>query len=414
MAKDTVCLGCSKKFNKSESSLQCTVCGLWIHKSCSGVTDEVFELIEKQLKTAGITYWACRPCTVYAQGMNHRMRDIEVKVGVVEKGVEENREGVKKLDKKVDGIREELKKRDDKVEKAVREAEKRMEAEWREREAKRLNVIFHCIGEAEDRRATGSERQEWDRKSCVNIFRALKLNIGEDAIRFCRRVGEKKEEPRPMVVGFWSEGEKSLLLRNARNLERTIFKEVTVGPDLTKKQRAEEAEMKEEADRRNREELTEEDVSKNLKWAVVGDRGKKSLIKTVTREREGERGAGWRRREDQGGQPRTLQKKGPGGAVVGGRYQRREERVSETRRKRLTPEKTTEKGREKEKTTEVDTESERESSSESEAESGTEVEQMETAEEEEQVQQKPQEKKKGRKRKTRSPGARREGPPVKK
>jgi hypothetical protein len=36
----------------------------------------------------------------------------------------------------------------------------------------------------------------------VNIFRALKLNIGEDAIRFCRRVGEKKEEPRPMVVGF--------------------------------------------------------------------------------------------------------------------------------------------------------------------------------------------------------------------
>jgi hypothetical protein len=345
--------------------------------------------------------------------MNHRMRDIEVKVGVVEKGVEENREGVKKLDKKVDGIREELKKRDDKVEKAVREAEKRMEAEWREREAKRLNVVFHCIGEAEDRRATGSERQEWDRKSCVNIFRALKLNIGEDAIRFCRRVGEKKEEPRPMVVGFWSEGDKCLLLRNARNLERTIFKEVTVGPDLTKKQRAEEAEMKEEADRRNREELTEEDVSKNLKWAVVGDRGKKSLIKTVTREREGERGAGWRRREDQGGQPRTLQKKGPGGAVVGGRYQRREERVSETRRKRLTPEKTTEKGQEKEKTTEVDTESERESSSESEAESGTEVEQMETAEEEEQVQ-KPQEKKKGRKRKTRSPGARREGPPVKK
>ena len=377
------------------------------------MTDEVFELIEKQLKTAGITYWACRPCTVYAQGMNHRMRDIEVKVGAVEKGVEENREGVKKLDRKVDGIREELRKRDDKVEKAVREAERRMEEEWREREAKRLNVVFHCIGEAEDRRATGSERQDWDRKSCVNIFKALKLNLGEDAIRFCRRVGEKKEEPRPMVVGFWAESDKSLLLRNARHLEKTIFKEVTVGPDLTKKQRAEEAEMREEADRRNREELTEEDVSKNLKWAVVGDRGKKSLIKTVTREREGERGAGWRRREDQGGQPRTLQKKGPGGAVVGGRYQRREERVSETRRKRLTPEKTTEKGREKEKTTEVDTESERESSSESEAESGTEVEQMETAEEEEQVQ-KPQEKKKGRKRKTRSPGARREGPPVKK
>jgi hypothetical protein len=295
--------------------------------------------------------------------------------------MEENREGVKKLDKRVDGIREVLRKRDDKVEKAVRETERRMDAEWREREAKRLNVVFHCIGEAEDRRATGSERQDWDRKSCVNIFKALKLNIGEDAIRFCRRVGEKKEEQRPMVVGFWAEGDKCLLLRNARHLEKTIFKEVTVGPDLTKKQRAEEAEMREEADRRNREELTEEDVSKNLKWTIMGDRVKKSLIKTVARERKGERGADWRRREDQGGQSRTLQKKGPGGTIVGGRYQRRGERVSETGKKRSTPERAAEKDREKVKATEVATESERESSSESEAESETEVEQMEAAEE---------------------------------
>ena len=245
----------------------------------------------------------------------------------------------------------------------------------------------------------------------MNIFKALKLNIGEEAIRFCRRIGEKKENPRPMVVGFWAEGDKCLLLRNAKHLDKTIFKEVTVGPDLTKKQRAEEAEMREEADRRNREELTEDDASKNLKWTVVGDRGKKSLIKTVAR--EGERGTSWRRREDQGGETRTHQKRGPGGAVVGGRYQLRGERVSETGRKRRTPERAAEKDREKEKTTEVVTESERESSSESETESGTEVEEMETAEEEEQVQQKlVQEKRKGRKRKT--TGEKREGPPVKK
>ncbi len=110
-----------------------------------------------------------------------------------------------------------------------------------------------------------------------------------------------------MVVGFWAEGDKCLLLRNARHLEKTIFKEVTVGPDLTKKQRAEEAEMREEADRRNREELTEEDVSKNLKWTVVGDQGKKSLIKQW-REKEKEReelaGGGETTREDSQGHSR--------------------------------------------------------------------------------------------------------------
>jgi len=94
MAKEKeVCLGCAKKFNKSEHCVQCTVCGLWIHKVCSGLTDELFDFIEKQLKQTGITYWACRPCSVYAQGMNHRMKNIEEKLGTVEKGMTENREG---------------------------------------------------------------------------------------------------------------------------------------------------------------------------------------------------------------------------------------------------------------------------------------------------------------------------------
>jgi hypothetical protein len=39
-----VCLGCSKKFKQSEYSLQCTICGLWIHKTCSGITDELYSL----------------------------------------------------------------------------------------------------------------------------------------------------------------------------------------------------------------------------------------------------------------------------------------------------------------------------------------------------------------------------------
>ncbi len=76
------------------------------------------------------------------------------------------------------------------------------------------------------------------------------------------------------------------------------FYDVTVGPDLTKKQRDEEAELRSEAERRN-EELTEEDVQKNLHWAVVGARGENAYRKRyggpflVTIMREGEeRGAG--------------------------------------------------------------------------------------------------------------------------
>jgi len=305
MAKDKeVCLGCSKKFSKSEKSLQCVICGLWIHQVCSGVTDELFDLIEKQLKITGTTYWACRPCTVYSQGMTHRMKEIEEKVGRVEKSVDETKEKVKNLDKKVDGLTEEVKKKDDKVAKAVKEMENKLCEEWREREAKRMNVILHNVGEAEDERATGKERQEWDIKSCYNICNALKIKMGDEAIRFARRVGEKKEGPRPMVVGFWAETDRTLLLRNAKYLDKhPVFKNVTIGPDLTRKQRAEEEDMKKEADRRNERELTEEDVSKNLKWTVAGDRGKKCLVKRVARADHP------RMREREGGREREEQRR---------------------------------------------------------------------------------------------------------
>ena len=85
-----VCLACGKKFCKTDYSLQCTVCGLWAHKTCVGMTDELFNMIDLQLKQTGKTYWACRSCTAYAEGMNHRVRQIEEELAEVKKACEKN------------------------------------------------------------------------------------------------------------------------------------------------------------------------------------------------------------------------------------------------------------------------------------------------------------------------------------
>ena len=76
----------------------------------------------------------------------------------------------------------------------------------------------------------------------------------------------------------------------AKNLRDTTFQEVGIVPDLTVAQRREEHQLSDEAERRNEEELTQEDISKNLKWLVVGQRGAKKLIKAVPREHQGRRG----------------------------------------------------------------------------------------------------------------------------
>jgi hypothetical protein len=76
MGKDSSnCLGCSKKFSKSDTSVQCAVCGLWQHTQCADISKEVFDFLDKQMHHTGVT-WACRPCSTFAQGMNHRLKQI--------------------------------------------------------------------------------------------------------------------------------------------------------------------------------------------------------------------------------------------------------------------------------------------------------------------------------------------------
>lgn len=280
----TVCLGCSKKFTKSDYALQCTVCALWIHKSCSGVSDEVFKVLDDQFKSSGTAYWACRPCTSYAKGINHRMKQIEDRLGKVETETKTTTDKVKKTEQQLEKITSELAKNDKKMERAVEKGESSIFEEMRERESRKLNVVIYGLEEHENISALGRDRLEWDLTSCVNIFEALEADLTKEEIKFCRRIGEKGEEPRPLVLGFFTDTDRSQLMRKARFLRGSEFDHVSVAPDLTRRQRQEEGDLWTEAERRNKDELTNEDVAKNLVWLVVGPRGEKRLIKTTPRE----------------------------------------------------------------------------------------------------------------------------------
>ena len=104
-------------------------------------------------------------------------------------------------------------------------------------------------------------------------------------------LGERGEEWRPILLGMKSETIKCEILDQAKGLQNTIYKDVGIGPDQTKQQKQAEIRLKEEADRMNREELNDQDKAKNLKWAVIGPRGEKRIVKIQDREdREGSRG----------------------------------------------------------------------------------------------------------------------------
>ena len=46
---------------------------------------------------------------------------------------------------------------------------------------------------------------EQDKIECERLFVAMKARTRYQAIRFCRRIGERGEDPRPLVFGVFTE-----------------------------------------------------------------------------------------------------------------------------------------------------------------------------------------------------------------
>jgi hypothetical protein len=274
-------LACSKAFTKSDASIQCAICNLWIHhKPCSTISDDGFKFLSEQVQATGSAYWACRSCLAYSQGITQRVKDMEKKLDDVQKEVKDSNRAIEKVDKSVEELRKELQK----VKEAkTTDAKQFITAEeYREREARRFNVIMHRVPEPTD--SSGEQRKQADLATCNNILATVGLGEWSGDIKLCRRLGEKGNEPRPLIVYLKTETTRTALLEAARHLRNSTFNDVSIVPDLTPAQRQEEAALSAEMEKKNREELTEEDIQKNLKWRVVGPRGAKRLIKTFARD----------------------------------------------------------------------------------------------------------------------------------
>ena len=97
----------------------------------------------------------------------------------------------------------------------------RMLEEMQEREVRRLNLIMHGVEEPPDTVKVNRDRQELDRIKCDEIFRTMRARTKKEDLKFCRRLGEKGDRPRPMVIGLENEEEKRHVLFRAKNLVGT-------------------------------------------------------------------------------------------------------------------------------------------------------------------------------------------------
>lgn len=275
--ENTNCLACNKKCTGSQASVYCQLCSLWCHKSCAGMSDAVFKSLALQMKEMGMAYWACRSCLNFATKTNALLKNMDKQLQNMNTKIEKNAEDIGANRKELKRVDNGLKNVERQVEEVKRSIRDEMYEEIRERDSRKLNLVLHGVQEPEDTRdyRAGIEK---DKEECSRIFAAINAGVRRENLKFCKRLGEKTSEPRPIVIGLTSEESRRRILERNRDLQNSRYSHVSIVADLTKKQREEEKKLLLEAERRNRN-LSTEEKSKNLKWLVVGRKGEKRLIK---------------------------------------------------------------------------------------------------------------------------------------
>ncbi len=81
--RDNQCLGCGKQCTSQQFSVQCTLCSLWCHRDCEGISEAYFKALEMQMKEMGTAFWACRSCLSFATKVNSQFKDMDRRLGEV-------------------------------------------------------------------------------------------------------------------------------------------------------------------------------------------------------------------------------------------------------------------------------------------------------------------------------------------
>jgi hypothetical protein len=279
------CLACGK--NVTGASVKCQLCDIWCHKTCAGLSAEAYKGLMVQQKEVGTAFWSCRACMGFAKKMNTLYQELNRRQDATDARMNQMDNRMSKSEQVVEKLSQDFKRALDKMEDDKAGNNDALCDELRERDLRKLNLVIHGVNEPGQHVGYNRDRIEADRRSCSEIFAAIGVRTNGGDLRFCRRIGERGRDARPIVIGLRTEEEKRLILERARALRGGRFDNVSIVPDLTRIQRRGEDRLSEEAARRNNN-LTADDRMKNLRWLVVGRRGEKRLIKgteTVPRER---------------------------------------------------------------------------------------------------------------------------------
>ena len=284
----TKCLECrgDVKEKEREGSIKCSQCDRWSHTGCTTLSPELVKELWAIYDASGRHFWACEGCTSAFSNMSKRMLMFEKEMAEMKLAVNKNTQDVKDVNEKVDKVtesfNEDKKKRKKDNFDLISEATKRMSAELRERENRKNNLVLYGLCEPQHS-VKGRDRKDEDLEVVGDLFKAMdaKVNSTRD-IKFSYRLGQLTdavyEDPRPLCIGLITSETRDQVLKKAKNLGKTRnFFKVSITPDLTVQQRAEDKALVKEAEEKNRN-MNDEDQG-NWIYRCIGLKGQRTIAR---------------------------------------------------------------------------------------------------------------------------------------
>ena len=233
--KDFPCLKCEVHVKKNDSAIQCQLCDLWIHQKCADMSDALFKELVYQIENGGGAFWSCKSCRSATAKLNKKITEIYKKVEELETETKDN-----KIE--IQTVKADLADTNKRIDKLTENNQDREAAsqdlvfrELKDREERKNNLLIHNLEEPGPEVKLGKDRKEADIKNLLNVMEVInvKLNIDMD-VKFVRRIGEKRDSVRPLLVGLTNPSTRATILKKASKLANTKFSAISLVPDLTR------------------------------------------------------------------------------------------------------------------------------------------------------------------------------------
>ena len=274
--KNYPCLKCDEHVKKNQESVQCMFCEFWTHKKCAGLTNEVFNFLVKTAKATGNVQYICTACTSTCTALSKKINPLDKEIKIIDQKVNDNSKDIQKCLKSVDEIQKKLPDLSTIQANSSSVTQDSVFQEIRDREMRKNNVIIHNLPELDDR--SPQARKSHDMDQFKDIMNTISCKLEDKDIKYMNRIGEKRDSDRPLLVCFRNHVNKTMVQESARFLKSSKWNEISIIPDLTKRQRKEEEVLRTEMERKNKEMDKEDFLS--WEWRMVGARGERRLVKT--------------------------------------------------------------------------------------------------------------------------------------